>query len=143
MNQNEKNVKGIIGLVSGLLSLVLVLAALFVPTTPINGTSMKFYGNLNLILCGCAVVLASVAIVFGVMSRKDADKKGPRKAGVIIGVIMILVSLIAAGIVYVMTMVTDYANNGHDSKIYQMVKDDPETAKSLDEAVEKLRTEAK
>lgn len=137
--QNQKNVKGFIGLAAGLLSIVLFIAAFLVPTAPIKGSTVKFFGQINLILCGAAVILAIVAIVFGAISKKDADKKGPRKAGVIIGIIMLIFSLLGSLLMNLLVQITDYANNGKNSAIYELIKDNPESLKALDKAVEEFR----
>lgn len=141
----QKNVKGFIGLFSGLLSIVLVLVAVFVPLEPLKGLGVNWHGKVNVYIAVGAIVLAIVAIVFGILSRKDVDKKGPRKAGIIIGVIMVIISLIATGILAISYMMTDFINNGEESTLYQSAKDDPEQLKQLDEisqGIKDLRSES-
>ena len=127
----QKNVKGYIGLCAGLLSIILVIAAGTLRLEPIKGSSVKFYGSANVYMCVAALVIAIVAIVFGALSKKDADKKGPRKPGVIIGIIMIFVSLIGMLFTGGASLITDYANNGENSKLYQALKDSDDGEKTL------------
>ena len=132
----KKNVKGFIGLFAGLAAFVLIGIALFVPTNPIIGTSLALHGGLNIILAIVGAVLGIAAIVFGIMSRKDADKKGPRKAGVIVGVFAVIIALMSTGVSALTRTVADYANNVPGNALSQV---DEETRSNLDKAIEQLR----
>lgn len=132
----KKNVKGFIGLFAGLAAFVLIGIALFVPTNPIIGTSLALHGGINIILAIVGAVLGIAAIVFGIMSRKDADKKGPRKAGVIVGVFAVIIALMSTGICALTRTVADYANNVPGNALSQV---DEETRSNLDKAIEQLR----
>ena len=132
----KKNVKGFIGLFAGLAAFVLIGIALFVPTNPISGTSLALHGSFNIIIALVGAVLGIIAIVFGIMSRKDADKTGPRKAGVIVGVFAVIIALMSTGICALTSTVADYANNVPGNAMSQMDKND---RANLDKAIEQLR----
>ncbi len=132
----KKNVKGFIGLFSGFAAFLLIGIALFVPTTPIKGTSLALHGGFNIALALIAAVLGICAIVFGVMSRKDADKKGPRKAGVIIGIFAIIIALISSGICALFSTIADYANDVPGNALSQM---DESSREQIDKVIEQLR----
>ena len=132
----KKNVKGFIGLFSGIAAFVLIIAALAVPTNPLNGTSLALHGSANTTMAMIAGVLGIAAIVFGIMSRKDADKTGPRKADVIVGVFAIIFALIAGGICSLSKTFVDYANGKLDTSVVQM---DDNQKKDLDKLVDQLR----
>ena len=135
----KKNVKGFIGLFAGIAAFVLIGIALFALTNPISGTTLALHGGFNVIIALVGAVLGIVAIVFGVMSRKDADKKGPRKAGVIVGVFAILIGLGAAAFCGIFGMVADYANNVPGNTISQSL--DESQKKEFDKLVEQIRTQ--
>ena len=90
----EKNVKGIIGLCFGLLAIVFAALSM-IPMTKLTGMGLNgevsFFGQINVVFSLCVLVSAVIAIIFGAMSKKDADKPGPRKSGVIIGIIFIII----------------------------------------------------
>lgn len=93
----EKNIKGIIGLCFG--PLAIVFAALsMIPMTKLTGMGLNgevsFFGQINVVFSLCVLVSAVITIIFGAMSKKDADKSAPRKSGVIIGIIFIIIGLI-------------------------------------------------
>ena len=92
-----KNIKGIIGLCFGLLAIVFVALSM-IPMTKLTGMGLNgevsFFGQINVVFSLCVLVSAVIAIIFGAMSKKDADKSAPRKSGVIIGIIFIIIGLI-------------------------------------------------
>ena len=132
----QKNVKGFIGLFAGLASVVCIILAFSVRMEKINGTSFRFWGSTNLIFGVIACILAIVAIVFGFMSKRDSDKKGPRKAGIIIGFIAVFISFFAMALGGLCGMIVDYFNNGEKSEIYEQLK--PEDRKTFDDLHSKL-----
>lgn len=131
----KKNVKGFVGLFAGLLSFVCIFISL-IPMEKIIDSNTKFYGSTNTTLAVIAAVLGIVAIVAGAMSKKDSDKKGPRKSGVIIGIFAVIISLIAAGTTAVLSTVTDYAN-GKDVSAFESLDDSQR--ETLDELVATLK----
>lgn len=133
-----KNVKGFIGLFTGIAAFILIGLALFLPTYKIAGTSIALHGTTNIIMAIVAGVLGIIAIVFGIMSKKDRDKKGPRKAGVIIGIFAIIISLISAGVCALTKTLVDYANGVPNSAFSQL---DDESRKSIDKALDDIRAQ--
>ena len=93
----EKNVKGITGLCFGLIAIVFAALSM-IPMIQLTGMGLNgeisFFGQINVVFSLCVLVSAVIAIIFGAMSKKDADKPGPRKSGVIIGIIFIIIGLI-------------------------------------------------
>lgn len=134
----KKNVKGFIGLFAGIAAFILIGIALFVPTNPISGSALALHGSANMAMALIGGALGIVAIVFGVMSRKDADKTGPRKSGVIIGIFAIILALIATGVCSVSKAVADYANGKNDSIVSQM---NESQRKDIDKAIDQLRNQ--
>ncbi len=144
MSKSEKNVKGFIGLFLALASLILILAATFVPMSKLTGMGfdgkLAFYGQLNVTLVWVGVVMAVAAIVFGAMSKKDADKTGPRKSGVIIGILCIIFGLICALVVSTMTAVGEYINSDGEKGIFaEMVKESKDNEKTMNDIVKALQ----
>lgn len=145
--KTEKNVKGYIGLFLGLASIVLFLVACFVPMTKLTGFNfdgkMSFYGSTNVTFVWISVLFALAAIVFGFMSRKHKDKKGPRKPGVIIGIIFVILGLIAALFIGLLSTITEYINNdGQSGVIADTLKDDPSQKETIDNLVKALQKAA-
>ena len=135
----KKNVKGFIALFAALAAVVCIIISFAVPMASIKGTSIKLWGNPNLYLGIVACVLAIVAIVFGFLSKKDADKKGPRKAGIIIGFIAVFVSFLAMAMGGLFGLIVEYANDPENSTIAKSMS--VEDRKNFDEMIEKFRTE--
>ena len=135
----KKNVKGFIALFAALAAVVCIIISFAVPMASIKGTAIKLWGNPNLYLGIVACVLAIVAIVFGFLSKKDADKKGPRKAGIIIGFIAVFVSFLAMALGGLFGLIVEYANDPENSTIAKSMS--VEDRKSFDEMIEKLRAE--
>ena len=141
---NRRNTKGYIGLFLGLASIAAIIVAVFVPFTKLTGFGIDgkitFFGTINVALCWIGVVLAIAAIVFGAMSKKDADKKGPRKSGVIIGIICIVLGLIASLVVGLLSMFTEFINSeGTDGVIANIIRDDPNTKKQVDDVIKGIQ----
>ena len=134
----KKNVKGFIGLFAGIASVILAVVALCVLTNPIAGTTLALHGSVNVIIAVIAAVLGLAGIVFGVMSLGNTKAKGPRKAGVIVGVCAFLIALSAAGICALTGAFADYANNVPGNAISQMDKD---SRQEMDRMVKQLRTD--
>ena len=133
----KKNVKGYIALFAGIAAIILICIALFVCTNTISGTSIALHGQMNVTLALIAAGLGVVAIVFGIMSRKDKDKPGPRKAGVIIGVITVIVGLLSCVFCSLSSMLVDYANGNADNSIFSEM--DADTRQQIDDLIEQLR----
>lgn len=135
----KKNVKGFIGLFSGIAAFILIGVALFVPTNPIQGTVIALHGSVNVALALIGGLLGIVAIVFGIMSRKGRDTEiGPRKAGVIVGSFAILIALISCGICSMTQLIADYANGVPGNVISQM---DPAARQEIDNSLQQFKTE--
>lgn len=132
----SKNVKGFIGLFTGLAAFILLIAAFLIPTAPIQGTVISLYGGANVIMALIAAALGITAIVFGIISIRDSDKKGPRKAGIIIGSFAIIISLLSSGIFALTGALTDYANGKKDTVFSQI---DNKSRAELDKSIKELK----
>lgn len=138
----QKNVKGFVGLFAGILAFVFIIIAM-IPTTEIRDSGIMFYGSNNPTFALIAVPLGIVAIVAGIMSKKDKDKKGPRKSGVILGVIAIIIGLIAAMATFALSFLTTYANNPNDPMFESMSKEDKANLdKAIDQIIESSKTQS-
>lgn len=140
----KKNVVGYVGLILGLASIAMLIAAFAVPLTKLTGMGfdgkISFYGGTNVALAWIGVVLAIAAIVCGVVSKKYKDRQGPRKPGVIIGIIGVILGLISAGVIGLFSMLTEYINSdGQTGFFADMAKDSPDTKKQVDEAIRKIQ----
>ena len=131
-----KNVKGYIGLFLGLASFVLSGIALGVMTNKIEGTSISLYSGFNSTIALIAALVGIAAIVFGIMSLKDKDKKGPRKAGIIVGIFAVIIGFSAMGICSCLSAVADYANGVPGNALSQV---DESSRAQIDEALKQLR----
>ena len=135
----EKNVKGIIGLSFGLVAIACaVLSA--IPMTSLTGMGldgkMSFFGNINIIFALCTVIASVIAIVFGAMSKKDADKPGPRKSGVVIGILFVLIVLTSFGTTSALSTFTEYINSeGKTGVIAESIKENPEQQEQINELI--------
>ena len=143
----EKNVKGIIGLCFGLLAIVFAALSM-IPMTKLTGMGLNgevsFFGQINVVFSLCVLVSAVIAIIFGAMSKKDADKPGPRKSGVIIGIIFIIIGLISFGVTSSFSAITEYINSdGRTGVIAESVKDNPEQQKQMDDVVKVFKDSVK
>lgn len=135
----KKNVKGFIGLFTGIAAFILIGVALFMPTNPIAGTRLALHGNLNMMLALAGGALGIAAMVFGILSRKGRDtQKGPRKAGVIVGVCAVFIALISCGICSMTQLVADYANGVPGNAISQM---DPSARQEIDNSIRQLKAD--
>ena len=140
----QKNVKGFIGLFIGIASFILTIVSLCMLTNPIRDTGFALHGSINVTLALIAAGLGLVAIIFGVMSVRDKDKKGPRKAGIIIGVFAIIAALCSAGICSMTKMVVEYANGESTALVSQMSDAErKEFDKQLNELVQQAKKQAK
>ncbi len=140
----KKNVKGYIALFLGLASIVLILVACFVPMTKLTGFGLggkvSFYGTANVIMIVGAIVCAIAAIVLGAMSQKDADKKGPRKSGVVIGILCTIIGILASLIIGLFSTMTEFINNeGQSGVIADLIKDNKDVKKAMDDAIKALQ----
>lgn len=135
----QKNVKGYLGLTFGLLSVLFIILA-FIPTNPLKGIAINLHGSINVIFGWVACGLAILAIVFGALSKRDADKKGPRKAGVIIGIFAVVISLLSVMVVSLSATLADYINEVPGNSISQSLS--KSQLKELNESIEKLREAA-
>lgn len=135
-----KNVKGFIGLFSALAALILICIALFVPFNPIEGTNVSLHGGPNIAMSWIAAGLGVIAIIFGILAVKDRDKTGPRKAGIIIGAIAVVIAMISAGICSLFAMIADYANGKPNTIISQMSESE---RKSIDDMIDQLKSQSK
>lgn len=132
----KKNVKGFISLFTGIAAFIVVGIALFVPTVPLMGTNILLYGSANVIIALAAALLGIAAMVFGIMSLSGKNThKGPRKAGLIVGVCAILIAVGSAGFCGLVKTVCDYANGVPGNAISRM---DDRTRRPVDEALKEL-----
>ena len=70
------------------------------------------------------------------MSKKHIDKKGPRKAGIIIGIFAVIISLFAMGITGICSVITDYANGKSTALVENMSQ---EERQQIDEFIANLK----
>ncbi len=139
----EKNVKGIIALCLALASVLLNIIA-FIPMEKLTGFDIDgkiaFFGSVNVTLSQIALIFAIAAIVLGIMARKHTDKKGPRKSGLIIGIIFIFVSLITLAITAGLSTITEYINSdGKSGVIYESIKNDESKQKEMNDFIDQFK----
>ena len=143
----KKNVVGYVGLILGLASIAMLIAAFAVPLTKLTGMGfdgkISFYGGTNVALAWIGVVLAIAAIVCGVVSKKYKDRQGPRKPGVIIGIICIILGLLASLVVGFMTSVTEFINSeGETGMIAELINDNKDVQKTMDDLLRAMQKAA-
>lgn len=138
-----KNVKGIIGLILALVSLICIGVA-WIPLDKLTGMGfngrVSFFGTANLVLIGIGFVCAIAAIVFAVKAKRDADLPGPRKSGMVVGIICIVLALISWAGIGLLSTLTEFINSdGQRGLIAEAIKNDENAKKQIDEAIEKLK----
>lgn len=103
----QKNVKGFISLGAALAAIILT----FVGFSPL-GKVLKYpmWSSVNQTLGCIALILCVAAIVFAILSFKDKDKKGPRKTGMILGILCILIAWIPVVLGWFGGAIIGYAN---------------------------------
>lgn len=136
----KKNVKGFISLFTGLGAVLFIILAFAVRATKIVGTNNTFYGFKNVGFACIAGLLALVALVFGILAIKGGrERKGPRKSGLILAIVMIVVSFCSFFLTAFFAAVSDYANHGEKSAVYDSIKNDADAKKFFDDFVKELR----
>lgn len=143
----EKNVKGIIGLCFSLASFVCAIVS-FIPMTKLTGMGfdgkISFWGSTNTVLGWIVLLLAVIAIVFSSLSKKDVDKKGPRKSGMVVGIICIVIGICSLCVSGIFSTITEYINSdGKSGVIAESIKNDPEQEKTINEFVNSLKDSTK
>ena len=143
----KTNVKGVIGLVLGLASLALLGTSAFLPTEKLTGFGidgkMSFLGSINVILGWSGVVLAIAAIVFGILACRRKDTKGPRKSGIVIGIIGVILGLAVAGVVGLFSSLTEFINSeGKSGMLADSIRNDTSAQKTVDDFVKALQRSA-
>ena len=131
----EKKTKSIISLVLAAIAVILLIVAL-IPLEPIKGTPVNFYGPVNVACAVIALPVAIAAIVLGVMGKKHGGK-GMAITGIVFGILSIIASIGISATVGVMSLITDYANNGDNSFIAQSMS--KEDRKQFDDIVSELK----
>lgn len=116
-----KNTKGFIALFSALAALVCLVVGVCIPLTKIIDT--PFWGYPNLILGIVALVLCLIAIVFAILSFKDKDKKGPRKAGLFLGIFFLLFTWIPMVIGWFGGAIDAYTKGNNDNFVATAMND--------------------
>ena len=132
----EKNVKGIIGLCFGLLAIVFAALSM-IPMTKLTGMGLNgevaFFGQINVVFSLCVLVSAVIAIIFGAMSKKDADR-----------IIFIIIGLISFGVTSSFSAITEYINtDGRTGAIADTLKDNPNQQKQMNDIVKAFKDSAK
>jgi len=135
MSENKKSTKGMVSLIAALLCIGCIIGSL-VPFTKITieGTSKSFtfFSDINVILAVVAIPLALIAIIAGAMAGKDKDKSGPKRVGMVIGIIGIIVAIFACGVSCIMNEMGKFVS-GKDSVLTESAKNDPNLKKQLDD----------
>lgn len=133
----QKNVKGYVGLCAALLSWGMIVVS-WIPMTPLKpNPSITFFGSSNVTLGAIALLLTLIAIIVGAMSTRHKDRRGPRKSGIIIGVLALIIGLGSIAITSTFSQVTAYIN-GEPSILDETVKNDPNAKEELDELIEQI-----
>ena len=143
----KKNVKGIIGLFLSLAGIGCLALTIFLPMEKLTGFGIdgraSFYGNVNFIISWAGVALCIVGIVFGALSIKDKDKKGPRKAGIIFGVLGLIFGLVCSLVIGLFSAVTEFINSeGQSGIVADAIKDNPDAKKSFDDIIKAIQKSA-
>lgn len=143
----KKNVKGFIGLFLALASIVLIIIAYMVPMEKLTGFGidgkLTFYGNANFVFVWISVACAVAAIVFGIMAVRHKDQKGPRKVGIILGIICVIAGLLSALVIGLLSMVTEYINaDGKTGAIAEFLEKDSSQKENVDKIIRGLQKAA-
>ena len=115
----QKNVKGFIALFAALAAIILTVVGCM-PMTKVAGFPM--WSGVSQILGYIALALCLVAIVFAILSFRDKDKKGPRKTGMILGILCLLVVWVPMVLGWAGGLVTGYVNGDNNVIAQEMDK---------------------
>ena len=115
----QKNVKGFIALFAALAAIILTVVGCM-PMTKVADFPM--WSGVNQVLGYIALALCLIAIVFAILSFRDKDKKGPRKTGMILGILCLLVVWVPMVLGWAGGLVTGYVNGDNNVIAQEMDK---------------------
>ena len=136
-SKSKKSSGGMISLVLVIIALGLMAAAA-IPMQNIRDTGVMLSGWFNVAFSAGAFVFALAAIVASAASKKNGKRSGAAKAGLAIGIISIIISLMLGMGTCTISLLSDYANNGEGSLLGKNVKEDAEKKAKLDEFIDEL-----
>ena len=115
----QKNVKGFIALFAALAAIILTVVGCMPMAKVVD---FPMWSGVNQVLGYIALALCLVAIVFAILSFRDKDKKGPRKTGMILGILCLLVVWVPMVLGWAGGLVTGYVNGDNNVIAQEMDK---------------------
>ena len=115
----QKNVKGFIALFAALAAIILTVVGCMPMAKVVD---FPMWSGVNQVLGYIALALCLIAIVFAILSFRDKDKKGPRKTGMILGILCLLVVWVPMVLGWLGGLVTGYVNGDNNVIAQEMDK---------------------
>lgn len=115
----QKNVKGFIALFAALAAIILTVVGCMPMAKVVD---FPMWSGVNQVLGYIALALCLAAIVFAILSFRDKDKKGPRKTGMILGILCLLVVWVPMVLGWAGGLVTGYVNGDNNVIAQEMDK---------------------
>ena len=115
----QKNVKGFIALFAALAAIILTVVGCMPMAKVVD---FPMWSGVNQVLGYTALALCLIAIVFAILSFRDKDKKGPRKTGMILGILCLLVVWVPMVLGWAGGLVTGYVNGDNNVIAQEMDK---------------------
>lgn len=115
----QKNVKGFIALFAALAAIILTVVGCMPMAKVVD---FPMWSGVNQVLGYIALALCLIAIVFAILSFRDKDKKGPRKTGMILGILCLLVVWVPMVLGWAGGLVTGYVNGDNNVIAQEMDK---------------------
>ncbi len=140
-SNGNKSKGGMMSLVFALIALGLIVAAA-IPMENIRGTGVMLSGWFNAAFAAGAFVFAIAAIVASAASKKGGKRSVPAKAGMITGILFIVLSLMMSMGTCTVSLLSDYANKGEESLLGKNVKDNAEKKERLDGFLDNILKDA-
>lgn len=142
-----KSVKSFISLILAFVAVVCLVVA-WIPLTPLTGMGLdgkvSFFGTINFVLIVVGLICAIVAVVFAVIAKKEGDRSGRRTASLVIGIIAIVLTILSSPIIGILSTFTEFVNSdGKQGFIADIVRDDKDLQKQMDEAIAKIKDASK
>lgn len=142
-----KSVKSLISLILALVAAVCLCVA-WIPLTPLTGMGINgqcsFFGTINFVLAVVGLISAIVAVVFAVLAKKEGDKSGRRTASLVIGIIAIILTILSSPVLGILSTFTEFVNSdGQKGLIAEIVREDKDLQKQIDNAIAEIKGAAK
>ena len=144
--KNKKTIT-IISLILALASAGCILFSCLVPLEKLTGFGidgkLSFFNGVNTAIAVASIIIAIVAIALGTGAKKSEGKSGIRTLSLVISILCIFIGLLASIVVGFLSCFTEFINTeGRSGAVVDMLKENPDLNKTVDEFVKGLQEKA-